>query len=482
MSSKDVERETVLNPKESSSSLSTCKVEKPTVRTRLKIAANWIAEHELWLLAVPVTLMLFYGRVPLRIISASLLLIPIPWVCRLLARGYLTVHTSMDLPILALFGMALVGLYPSVDPSMSVPVLYKMIVEFALFYGLINNSTTGKRIWVITSLFFAGGVGASLLGLVNTSWIANKLFSMPQIYGRLPRLLTQLNRAGFHPNIVGGTLGMILPVALSVLLFSTKATGSPTRVGGTDAKQQPHFSIMGIAAHSALGISYRTWKGLLTLTLLIMGSTLFLTQSRGTFVGLLFACAVMALWRGGSLRLVVLLVAIGIILAIHFLGLEQIADFVFVADSVGTMRGRVELWQRAIYMMQDFPYTGIGLGTFSRVAPILYPFFLIGPDTMVPHCHNLFLQTGVDLGIPGLVALIALLVAFSFIAVKAVRLSKGTAFEPLAVGLLCGFVVYPIHGLLDNVTFSTKPGMAIWAIMGLLVALYRQHHPTRFAG
>ena len=445
-------------------------VERETLKAGLKGAANWIAEHELWLLAVPVTLMLFYGRVPLRIISASLLLIPIPWVCRLLARGYLTAHTSMDLPILALLGMALVALYPSVDPSMSVPVLYKMIVEFALFYGLVNNLTTGKRIWVITSLLFAGGVGASLLGLVNTSWITHKLFSMPQIYGRLPRLLTQLNRAGFHPNIVGGTLGMILPVALSVLLFSTKATGSPAQIGGTDVKQQPHLSMV-IAAHSALGISDRAWRGLLALTLLIMGSTLFLTQSRGTFVGLLVAFAVMALWRGGSLRLVVLLVAIGIIVAIHFLGLERIADFVFVADSVGTMRGRVELWQRAIYMMQDFPYTGIGLGTFSRVAPILYPFFLIGPDTMVPHCHNLFLQTGVDLGIPGLVALIALLVAFSFIAVKAVRLSKGTAFEPLAVGLLCGFVVYPIHGLLDNVTFSTKPGMAIWAIMGLLVAL-----------
>jgi len=450
-------------------------VERETLKAGLKGAANWIAEHELWLLAVPVILMLFYGRVPLRIISASLLLIPIPWMCRLLAKGDLTVHTSMDLPILALFGMALVALYPSVDPSMSMPVLYKMIVEFALFYGLVNNLTTGKRIWVITSLLFAGGVGASLLGLVNTSWITHKLFSMPQIYGRLPRLLTQLNRAGFHPNIVGGMLGMILPVALSVLLFSAKATGSRTQVGGTDAKQQPHLS-MGMAAHSALGISHRAWRGLLVLTLLIMGSTLFLTQSRGTFVGLLFAFAVMALWRGGSLRLVVLLIAIGIILAIHFLGLEQIADFVFVADSVGTMRGRMELWQRAIYMMQDFPYTGIGLGTFSRVAPILYPFFLIGPDTLVPHSHNLFLQTGVDLGIPGLVALIALLTAFSFIAVKAVRMSKGTAFEPLAVGLLCGFVVYPIHGLLDNVTFSTKPGMAIWAIMGLLVALCHQHH------
>ena len=134
----------------------------------------------------------------------------------------------------------------------------------------------------------------------------------------------------------------------------------------------------------------------------------------------------------------------------------------------------VELWQRAIYMIQDFPYTGIGLGTFSRVAPVLYPFFLIGPDVTVPHSHNMFLQAGVDLGIPGLVAFIALLTAISFTAVEAVRMAKSTEFGPLAIGLFGGFLVYLTHGLLDYVTHSTKPGIVIWAIIRLIVALYRQ--------
>jgi len=33
-------------------------------------------------------------------------------------------------------------------------------------------------------------------------------------------------------------------------------------------------------------------------------------------------------------------------------------------------------------------------------------------------------------------------------------------------------MVYLIHGLVDHVTFSTKPGIAIWAIMGLMVAVH----------
>ena len=41
---------------------------------------------------------------------------------------------------------------------------------------------------------------------------------------------------------------------------------------------------------------------------------------------------------------------------------------------------RLEIWSRAIYMLQDFPFTGIGMGAFRQVANLLYPFFLAGPD------------------------------------------------------------------------------------------------------
>jgi hypothetical protein len=188
----------------------------------LKGAAYWVAEHELWLLAVPVTLMLFFGRLPLRIIGASLLLIPVPWVCRWAAKGYLTVHTPMDLPIVVLLIMALVGLYPSVDLPVSTLVLYQMIVEFALFYGLVNSFHSERRIWAIVAFLLLSGLGVSLLGLVGTESIARS-FALAQDrdfsallggYGEfLLQLARRLNEAGFNANIVGGTLAMIFPLA-----------------------------------------------------------------------------------------------------------------------------------------------------------------------------------------------------------------------------------------------------------------------------
>jgi putative inorganic carbon (HCO3(-)) transporter len=249
-----------------------------------------------------------------------------------------------------------------------------------------------------------------------------------------------LNQAGFNDNIVGGTLAMLFPLNLSLFCFGSKRRSRP----------------------------------LLAFSLLLMGTTVLLTHSRGALVGLAVALVAMAIWRSRWLVLLVPLALIGLFVVSRYLGVEQteIADFFLTTETIRSAQARFELWQRAIYMLQDFPFTGIGLGTFSRVASVMYPYFLLGPNAVVPQAHNVFLQAGIDLGIPGLVAFIALLTTFSITAVDTVRMAKHTEFEPLAMGLLCGFVVYLIHGLVDAVTFSTKPGTVIWMIIGLMAALW----------
>lgn len=350
MDNNGVEGEARSNPEGASASLSTWKAENLTVRARLKGVANWIAQHELWLLAVPVTLMLFVGRLPIRIISASLLLIPIPWVCRWAAKGYLTAHTPMDLPIVVLLGMTVVGLYPSVIPSMSMPVLYKMIVEFALFYGLVNRFHSERRIRATVAVLLLAGVGASLLGLVGTRGMAHNFSALLGGYGNfLLKLARRLNEAGFNGNIVGGTLAMIFPLHVSLILFDSKGPSA--------------------------GSGRSLLKLLLGLSLPLVGGTLLLTQSRGAIVGVVLALLVVGIWRSRWVLLILPVLLTGILWAVGHFGAQQVAEFFLVTNTTATVAGRSELWQRAIYMMQDFPYTGIGLGTFSRVAPVLYPFF-----------------------------------------------------------------------------------------------------------
>ena len=62
---------------------------------------------------------------------------------------------------------------------------------------------------------------------------------------------------------------------------------------------------------------------------------------------------------------------------------------------------RQELWERAVYISQDFAFTGIGLRSFPKVVDLLYPLFLIGPNARVPHPHNLYLEVVASLGFVG---------------------------------------------------------------------------------
>ena len=362
----------------------------------------WVADHELWWVFLPLGLLALVDRVPVRWVMPGLVPLAGVWLARRLATGRWTMSTPLDVPWVLVLLMGVVALYPSVDPGLSRPAFIKLVLEAALFYQIANGVRGSVRgLWVTTGLLLAIGIGLAGLGVVNTSWNTSKLFVLPEVYAHLPRLLPWLNPTGFHPNIVGGSLAMILPVTGALLVWG----------------------------HGWLS------RRLLVPLVLGFGFVFILSQSRGALLGAVVAVAVViVLWKPRWGGFVALLGAVSLVVVWRVVGIATVADFLLASEISSSAQGRLELWSRAIYMMQDFSYTGIGIGTFGRVAPILYPFFLIGPDTYVPHVHNLYLQAGVELGLPGLVAFMALLTAIGLCALRAVRPRKGDE-RVLSLGL-----------------------------------------------
>ena len=125
----------------------------------------------------------------------------------------------------------------------------------------------------------------------------------------------------------------------------------------------------------------------------------------GTVVSLL---VLLSLRRPKAARVVVPLVVIAALVGAGLVGWDRVADELTTGDVTSGLDGRLEIWSRALYAIQDFPFTGLGFGTFEQVVAVLYPLFL-NPAGTVPHAHNLFLQVAVDLGLPGLVAYLAVL-------------------------------------------------------------------------
>ena len=387
-------------------------------------------------LAVPVLIVSPSSAIPRWLEYGTVLAMPVLWFARRVAWGTWTRRTPLDLALLLFFVVHLTGSCITVDPELSWIALKCAILKLVLFYAIINHVRSSRALNVVTLLLLGAGLASGVLGVLGSRSISYRLFSLPSLPLGIGKIAA-LNPEGFNKNIWGGTVAMAIPLGFSLLLA------------------RPGWR--------------RVAFGALTLCLTAL---CVLSQSRGALLAALLPIWAVFLLRSRWALLSLPAVAVGVVLALQRWGGTAIADVLLSSEALGGWESRVEVWSRALYMIQDFPYTGIGLGTFSRVAPVLYPFFLISPDTVVPHAHQLFLQTAVDVGIPGLVAYLAALILFVAVSWETFRLSRGTEWQPLAHGLFGSFVVYLAHGFFDYITFSTKPATLIWTAMGLMVALW----------
>ncbi|MGB4871794.1 MAG: O-antigen ligase family protein, partial [Candidatus Promineifilaceae bacterium] len=152
-------------------------------------------------------------------------------------------------------------------------------------------------------------------------------------------------------------------------------------------------------------------------------------------------------------------------------------DEAALADGINTLNGRMEIWSRAIYGIQDFPFTGMGMNNFRRVVHILYPLFLISPDTDIAHAHNHLLQAALDLGIPGLIAYLALWLGSAAMLWQVWRAAAAQAqsrwYRALVIGLAGSLAAYFVYGLLDTVALGAKPGFIFWMLLGVVAGSRR---------
>ena len=393
------------------------------------------------------------------------------WVARWIVWRTPLPANPLGLPMLLILVMAAQSLYPSVDLSLSLPKLYGIVLGVAIYFGVANGVRSPRWWWAAVAAMMISAVGVAGVGLVSTSWL-DKLPGSAAVYSRIPHLISSIPSsfgtiAGIHPNELGGTLAFLLPIPLGVLLWSIgRCRGgsgpAPTTVGVTDRA----------AGHRAL--PYVAVASLLT-----AGPVLALTYSRSSLIG--FAAAVVVLLAVRWRRFGYLLAGLLVVGAIAFaaIGPQRVYDRVVQLDQ-GSQNGgsslvsRPEVWNRASYMIQDFPFTGIGLNTFPIVLDNLYPSFLAGPDARIPHAHNIYLQTAVDLGLAGLMAFVGLWLIVAREAAQAFRRARDGPMRGAIAGLAAGCLAYLVYGLTDAITLGAKPLVLLWAMVGLIVVANRE--------
>ncbi len=213
---------------------------------------------------------------------------------------------------------------------------------------------------------------------------------------------------------------------------------------------------------------------------------LLLTQSRSGWLGAVGGVWVLlALWSlilPTSRKRKLLWAGIGLMLlagiaGLLWLGPEKLAILwddpsqmgQTAVGSLNSLGFRQEVWRWGLMAVGDFPFSGTGLGAFRHVVRRLYP-LNINAGYDIAHAHNLTLQVALDVGIPGLITYLSLLITAWLIGWKTAR--RSPTLRPFALGILASLAALHIFGLTDTLALGSKTGLSFWVALALLNAMF----------
>jgi len=410
-----------------------------------------IAAYELiiYLLLLPLALFPSPARLP------ALLIIPILWLANRIANGRFFPNTPLNISLLLLTFMILVSMYATFDMAFSLGKIIGLWYGIGLFFAIVSFIATSiqRQRWTMGAVLLIGmAIGAvGLLAIPRAQSLPLISTIVAAIGGRISSLQTAIN-----PNQTAGVMVWIIPLALALMV--------------------------------AAAIEVRRHHRAALLVLLITGgmalfltAVLILTSSRGGLLGLIVGVgAMVVILLRKQWRWVLMLAVIGLLIGgvLWWQKSEEItavfatqADF-NLDDPASSIDGRIEIWSRAIYGLQDFPFTGMGMNNFRRVVHILYPLFLISPDSDIAHAHNQWLQAGLDLGLPGLIAYAAIWLGAGVMLIQTWRYSRDFWQRAWTIGFAGAMAASLVYGITDAVALGAKPGFLWWMMLGLITGSF----------
>ncbi|MFB3902788.1 MAG: O-antigen ligase family protein [Acidobacteriota bacterium] len=376
------------------------------------------------------------------------------WIAGLVpVVAWLDRKNPLNLLFLGLVAMVGVSLWATFDIRFSLGKVAGTLLGLLILWGIGRFVTRQRRLRLAAAGLFGAGCALVGIALVGTAWSA-KFAVIGRLVALFPAKLKGIPGAeeGFNPNAVGGTLALVLPVAVAVLVYTFKP------------RNRVKWRLRIPAALASAGFA----------------AVLLISQSRGAWLGTAVGMAVLALaawWRWARWVAAAGTLAGGA--ALYWL--KPWEKFAATSDLTSggdiSLAGRVEIWSRAIYGIQDFPFTGMGMNAFRKVVHILYPLFTIPPDQDIASAHNHVLQAALDLGIPGMVAYLAIWTAVLAMLVKVWRRSGDQFHRALALGLFGGLIAYFVFQITDAIPLGAKVGVFWWFAIGIAVSLFRIENP-----
>ena len=424
-------------------------------------AIRWLRNKEwpFWLetyLLLQATPILLFPTFSPTLALVSIALVIVGW---LIARRFSTLpilpFSPLTIPISLVVAATIISYFFSAYPALALSKASNVILGFLFWRYIVTNFAGQIGMQFALALYCTVSLLFITVGTLSVEW--------------------QAKLQGFQ--IVGSVL------TRGVLALPETADGriGANQLAGTILLFWPGCLLPFVSMRYRQKFPYQ--GKVLAVFTIILTVLLILTQSRTGWLAALITGPIMYAFfarKGNNSRFLRWVIGFGILITAFSLGLvvrldpAQIDMFLLGnADPLAeefnsTLEFRLILWQQAITVIADYPFTGVGIGSFRMVVQDLY--LLPFPATYdVAHAHNFFLQTALDIGLPGLVAYGALLLQAIAVTFRKFEVASNQQFVAgAALGVLLCFHLF---GLADALALGAKPSLLLWCLFAVITLL-----------
>lgn len=357
----------------------------------------------------------------------------IMWMAKMvLEKRLLFERTPIDIPNLAFFLWATISTLTAVDPKYSLSQIEGEVGTYLLiFYIALNNITTEEQVKKLIKSLSLGLLTISSYGIYQFIIFKGSIFSHSV---RISSFTSDYNY-----------LSIYLITAVPLVFLQV-------------------FFIKG-------------WVKVFAYVTAFLGIfTIYVTHARAAWLALFIQIVLCGLLMRNK-KITSLAILIGfIVTTMIFLGIK--GPFIHKTNLISptgktiateTAFTRLAIWKEGIENIKKRPFTGIGYGreSFKKAFPE-NP--IMKGEKNLWHTHNAFMETALEIGIPGMLFLILQLLLLINIFLRAFLKAKQPFSKFLFMGLLLVIFGFFTRNQFDHL-YVDDPAMMFWLLMGMGMAL-----------
>jgi O-antigen ligase len=334
------------------------------------------------------------------------------------------------------------------------------LAKFGLILGAVGlaaalaHQPTRRHLYVALGVLAAVAACLGAFFILTNDWAAQpvKVPLLSRLGVALSSALPDLRGHRITPNVVGGMLAALLPLAVALVSLRPRAW-----------------------LGSALGRWARAMRAMWASAAAVATLAFLLSVSRGAWLGLGAGALLWGLWRwvagepvrepegwrrqviaGGLLCAALALAALLAGYALLTLGLPG-------ADALA---GRLALWRDGLLLAQDYAYTGVGMGLFSTPFSVYTLLIHVG---YIVYSHNMWIDILAEQGVFGVAAL-ALLMGTAVAGFVRWRRVASKGLGRVMEACLVSIVAMTVHGMFDNVLYGSRGVLILFTPYGIMMA------------